>query len=124
MVTVVDPLGTPVPVYNRSGTAIIELPAGLSVSPTPIPAIAEITVVIVNYIDAVNDGRYLILPDDADVGDVIEVYENANSSPSIYPPSGETFINGASGPLSIGGNLNGVMFRRVTSTHWSALQST
>ena len=123
MVTVVDPLGTPVPVYNRSGTAIVELPGGLVGAPTLIPTVSKETIVNVTYIDLVNDGRYFILPDDVDVGDVIEVYTSVGAAPQIFPPSGETFLDGGAGAISVSGAHNSIRFRRVTSTGWGVLQS-
>lgn len=124
MVTVVDPLGTPVPVYNRSGTVVlVPLHAGSEMSPTEIPSLAGVT--IATLVAEVPAGflRHYRLPSvGVEVGDVIELY-GVGFSGSILPPDGEAYLDGTTGAITLSNSRNSAMFRRVDSTHWAILLS-
>lgn len=126
MTTVVDPLGTPTPIYNRSGVAIIpSLTAQGTTSSDAaiIPTVSGHTVVIVSA--AGHSGYGVMLPSGADIGDVVELYcANLNGSAAsailAYAPSGETLNSGNSDTVNfIPGQ--GVMLRKVSSTDWESL---
>jgi len=142
MTTVVDPLGTPVPIYNRSGAAIISMVGGATSGSTvgsgvgddasPIARVSQATIVLV--ITSVVDSHHLVLvrlPDDADIGDVAEVYKDPTSGPSnpiVFPNVGEAI---GTLPASTGSNseagiqlpsgaalVGGIFFRKVSSILW------
>lgn len=105
MTTVVDPLGTPQPVFNRSGTAIVSLNADVSPGPA-LPVVAGVLIALVAVLSG--GGQFVQLPSGADIGDVVEVYGNtANASwtvLSVMAPFGETII-----------------FRKVSATNWRTI---
>lgn len=121
MTTVADPLGTPVPAYNRSGTVIISVSGGPNSDPpgpTLIPALTERTIALLSE-DPMSSAAHFILTDTAEVGDAIEAYGVSGFTPIIRPPSGETFFDGGSSPLSISGAHKSVVFRRISTTQWA-----
>ena len=117
MVTVVDPLGTPVPVYNRSGVAIVQVSGGTTMSPGIIPQVSGITVAIVTTSPG-NDK--VQLPSGAEIGDVVELVLSGGSGSDTLAPAGEDFF--PAGSNSIATNAATIM-RKVTSTSWSAVRS-
>lgn len=122
MTTVLDPLGTPSPSYNRSGTTIIGLVGGTHGSPTPIPLVSGITIVIVT--PDVSNNNTVELPIGADVGDVVEVYPETQGTGgkgyNAVPPSGETVGGGA---VTGASGIFGVILRKVSSTDWRGITS-
>lgn len=122
MTTVSDPLGTPVPSYNRSGTTIIGLVGGTHGAPTPIPLVSGTTVVIVA--PDMSNNNTVELPTGADVGDVVEVYPETQGSGGkafyVVPPSGETIGGGA---VSGESGLYGIVLRKISSTDWRGIMS-
>jgi len=127
MTTTVDPLGTPSVIYNRGGTAIVEVSpsgsAGTGNAATPIPRVSQLTVALVSTSAGHND---VLLPDDAEIGDAVEVYTlwDGSSVPArVFPNVGEAIGNLAT---SVGTNLNaslgvgstGMVFRKVSSVLW------
>lgn len=114
MTTVIDPLSTPIPVYNRSGVAIVSVTSDNASTPAPIPTVSGTTVVLVTR--GVNGGA-LALPTGRDIGDVVELYSaDGSNNIDIYPSSGETFLDGASSR-----NINPVIggyLRKVGPTAW------
>lgn len=117
MTTVVDPGGTPVLVYNRSGTTIVEVVGGST--PTPIPHVSCWTVALVT--NTVGNDK-VELPSNAEIGDVVEVYPIAGGPDGeVALPSGDSFFTyGGSSSLP---PEAGVIFRKVTSTKWAAIRS-
>lgn len=112
MTTVVDPLGTPAPVYNRSGTAIVSVTAN-DTTPPSIPRVSGWTVALVA---TGQDDRAVKLPSGADIGDVVEVYVATGTAfqASVHPPSSET-IHGSSTPADVS---SGRLFRKTGSSDW------
>lgn len=117
MVTVVDPNGTPAPVYTRSGTTIQEITAnGLTQNDaTQIVAVSGWTVVVVNTPDTSNNS--VKLPDNALIGDLVEIHK-AGASLEIFPAAGDS-INSQPPNDPAAGRL----FRKFTSTNWKAVGS-
>ena len=124
MTTVIDPNGTAIPVFNRSGTSIISLVGNQASTPTPINTVSEATIVLLSRGQNVGDENF-ILTGSVDVGDVIEAYGADGHIFQIYLPSGETLVNTFVGPIPTGSgsNYQSVRLRRVDSTHWAAIQS-
>lgn len=120
MVTISDPLGTPVPVYNRSGTAIVDVVANGSTY-TSIPHVCGVTVAMVSV---PGGGNGLVeLPGSADIGDIVEVYlvVPGTTSADVKAASGDA-ITGATGPggtLPTPGNNGGIRFRKIDTAAWS-----
>ena len=108
------------PTYNREGITVDSVSAVASPG-TPIVRSCGIT--IVNALSAGdNIGASLVLPDDADVGDLVEVYNvytggnPTQNSISVYPDSGET-VNFDTNPISIA--AKGMKrFRKIDPTSW------
>lgn len=117
MVTVVDPVGTPVPVYNRSGTTVVFLNGGPAMSPTPIPHVAGYTVAIATMSSG-NDK--VELPSGTEVGDIVEVYLGSANGGDVFAASGDGFTNIGGGNVSLNA---AVFFRKVTSTLWAIHKS-
>jgi len=137
MTTVIDPAGTPVPVYSRSGTTIVPLTAGLSPAETTsiaqvvgddgveIPSYSQTTVAVVTC--SGSSGAYrvaAVLPVAAEIGDVVEVYPTGSRDARVYPPVGEAI---GSRPASTGAEfesgvgvalLSGTSFRKVSASQW------
>lgn len=132
MTTIVDPVGTPSAIYNRSGTAVVSFaPAAIdtSVSPigdtaTEIPRVSQTTIALVT---AASDAFTVRLPTDAEVGDVVEVYyipDSTSPGPAVvvFPPTGEQIAakavsTGTNNAASVSAGF-GSIFRKVTSAVW------
>lgn len=120
MTTVVDPAGTPVAIFNKSGTAIIDMAVTMGPSEPliPIPSLAGKTIVRVTISGPVGGGDGgLELPSDAEIGDVVEI---ANISTTYvwgvaYAPSGET-INGDTAGQSIPASY--MRITKISTTDW------
>lgn len=116
MTTIVDPAGTPSPLYNRSGVTIASINAagefGGPGSATAITSYSETTVVLVTAPDSNNFG--VVLPSSAEVGDVVEIYYVSGPVAQIviWAPSGDT-VNGSSFVQIVNG-----IYRKVSSTAW------
>jgi hypothetical protein len=123
MTTVVDPLGTPTPIFNRSGTAIVHID-GLGTSSTSgnvIPAVCGHVIALVNC----TENNYAVrLPDDAEIGSVVEAYVDRASTFSggtVFSQAGET-IGSQSAPSSLGlSQSGGILLRKVSDTGWMAI---
>lgn len=113
MTTVVDPTGTPVPVYNRGGMTIVFLIGGDESPPTPIPHVSGHTVVVTT---PGMDGNNYELPTNAEIGDVVEIRGNGVD---VRAAVGES-VRGAAG--GGGGGATGVgfgtTFRKISATEW------
>ena len=135
MTTVVDPSGTPVPVYNRSGTTIVTVNGGPTVSSTagsaigddgtPIPSVSQTTIVLA--VSAPYDGHHNIvfrLPADAEIGDVVEVYRFSGENPVVFPNAGEAIGSLAASTgtnTGVGVSAASASFRKISSTQWMPL---
>ena len=138
MTTVIDPLGTPSPVYNRSGTVILAVTPGatsgstqgsaIGNNGTPIPSVAQETVVTVAT--SFSSGAWntvVLLPSAAEIGDVVEVYTIPDVSFAqavVFPNVGESIAalpasTGTNDAAGIGtGTTSGIRLRKVSSTLW------
>ncbi len=121
MTTVSDPTGTPSPVYNRSGVAI--LPRVTSGNPTVIPnVVCERTVVVVDL----GMNNQVELPGNCEIGDAVEVYYSEPSGEGnalvILPPDGDDFVNGVAG-VSLNRASGGAFFRKFDASTWVYIQS-
>lgn len=130
MTTVIDPVGTPFPVYNRSGTTIVEIAAAgdgtVGETPraaaTPIPALSGVTIALCTVTDT-DPGEFGVsLPAGAEVGDVVEVYSLNGGMIGflqVYCATGDS-INTANAvvPHAVTLATGAFRFRKVTSTDW------
>lgn len=115
MVTVVDPGGTPAPVYNRSGVTIQGVSgAGTNFGgATPIVASSGHSIALVS---TVTNDEGVILPDTAEIGDVAEVYRVTDTAAvRVYPPAGDTLYGGGASHLL---GSQGAIFRKTSATRW------
>lgn len=116
MVTVSDPGGTPVVVYNNDGTTIDTIiAAGTNAgTATVIARYSTRTVVMVNSGGIGNEG--VRLPANAQVGDTVEIYWLTNSG-----PTGFTYVDAGSSinetPAASLGTVRAI-YRKTTSTDW------
>ena len=124
MTTIIDPLGTPSIVYNKSGTVLITFTAvrqaGSPPAADPIPYVTGHTIA---YLEADDNGigtPWVELPTGADIGDVCEVYLKQSMTGTeliVVPPSGENL--GGNSNIS---NSNGGFFRKVEASVWKRVQ--
>jgi len=114
MTTVVDPGGTPDVIYNREGVTVVPLVATFP-NPAPIPHYSRCTVVRV----ILPTGNYGVqLPEDAQVGDTVELYAQANNTLAVYPESGgQINFQGIDSALTIRCGI----FRKVDDGNWGAI---
>jgi len=142
MTTIVSPASSPVPVYNRSGTTIAGVAGGAvsGASPvgndgTPIPRVSGETIAIVGALPTGSSDGVVVLPDDAEVGDKVEVYSAALGSGKVFvfPPVGgsiaalpastgtdsASYVVVSSHPNQSGGS--GAIFRLVSATQWQVI---
>lgn len=121
MVTVIDPSGTPVPVYNRGGMTIAEMNASQS-SPAPqISAVASHTIVVLTTLS--NSVNLVQMPSGCDIGDLVEFYvrdeTGAEGAANLYPAAGESILGQSGGGFSTAGD--GTVLRKITATQWRRL---
>lgn len=117
MTTIIDPLGNPVIVYNRDGTALIEMDAPSS-STTDIPRVSGHTIAVVTVVGTGN--AEVRLPADAEVGDVVEIYNTSDPwSPIIRAPTGETIST--TNPDPTVSEQRGKLVRKLTGGRWFLL---
>lgn len=114
MTTVLDPLGTPNPIYNVSGTGIVDAVAGPSGTPTAIPSVSGET--IANITVGTPGDTFVSLPAGRDAGDLVWVAYTAGSNNTIdvVAPSGEMLFGGTA---SVSKNA-GQIFRKIDSASW------
>ncbi len=119
MTTVVDPSGIPIPVYNRSGQTVdfFAVTGGTSVI-TPITSFSQNTICVCTVTGSgtpLTEG--LELPASADIGDVVQVCQDAAFSRqfTIYAPTGETINTYPSSPVG-----QSQRFIKVSPTSWVA----
>jgi hypothetical protein len=115
MTTVVNPNGTPAPVYNRSGITIETVAGAAQASPTLVNVEAGTTVILVTSAG----GSWVQIPAGLEIGSVIEVYKATYSdSATTQLSGGETFVQGNTG------NWAGtVIARKTSSSHWHIISS-
>lgn len=97
MVTVVDPLGTPSIVYNKSGKTLMYLTAnagGDFVDAVEISHITEDTTVVLNLADSMGNAATgaVYFASDFDLGDRVTLISN-HGTLNVYDSAG-TFIDG------------------------------
>jgi hypothetical protein len=122
MTTVTSPGGTPAVIYNLSGMTIDSItPAGTTqATATPVARYATYTVVLDSNTGSGSNTAGILLPV-ADIGDVVEVHTYYGMN--VYPDSGSSIVETASGanaPLHIGGTR---MFRKIGASLWSLLSA-
>lgn len=114
MTTIIDPSGSPSPVYNRSGTTVMTVVANGTTlgSATPIPYYSGETIV---RIEASDDPRHtaVVLPDDAEIGDTVEAYATGYPA-AVFAPTGTTIITSTQKQVTD----DGARFRKVSATRW------
>lgn len=117
MTTVSSPSSSPVPVYNRGGVTIASVTA--DTTPVPIVRFAGTTVVIVNGGED-SSSKSVVLPSDAEVGDIVEMYAD---QATINFGGGFTFhVDSGSSILDLGAGGNPDVFcilRKVSATLWA-----
>lgn len=122
MTTISDPGGTPSVTYNREGTAIVEVTAtgGGQGGAAAIPRYSGWTVALVSEPFG---GLGVRLPDDAEIGDLVEMHLTRNDTDFVvYPESGGS-INSLSTDAGLFAVTHG-LFRRVASGVWYAIRTT
>jgi hypothetical protein len=119
MTTVVDPSGTPVPVFNRSGVTIVSVSATGTTqgAAAAISAASGQTIALVTISE---NNTAVKLPSTADIGDLVEVYAFGGTV-KVFPSSGET-LNGNSNAQDVQ-DVYGRLFRKVSATAWKPLGS-
>src|SRR5262245_45084839 len=119
MTTVLDPGGTPVPVYNQSGTTIDTITAnGMTQgTATPIVRYGGTTIVLVHI--TAGDAAVL-LPANAEIGDLFEVYcDDINLAVRLFAPGSDTFLS--SGGNVVAASAWGYRVRKVGPSLWVAI---
>ena len=136
MTTVVDPLGTPVPSYNKSGVTIQSVTAdgagtnSASGSAPTLSSVSEWNVVLITVPDSSNVD--VILPSSSDIGDIFELHNISGADAvNVWPSGGMTIgqipLANAGGhfPLapeaSPGQSSYGRFFRKVSSSYWAVV---
>lgn len=126
MITVVDPGGTPVPVYNKGDQTVVQVNAtgsnkGGAASWT---RYSRHTILLATSTSDPGGGDHqgVALPTNADIGDVVEIYNvtSSNLSINVYPGGSDTMNGGSGGMQAIQFN-KGLLFRRITATDWRNL---
>lgn len=114
MATIVDPLGTPSVIYNRSGTALFTInAAGTNVSTgAAIPYVCGHAVAVATWI-SVSD-FVVVLPTGTEIGDCVEIFCTTTDSITVLAPTGESVPGGS---LSVDKN-KGCRCIKVSSTDW------
>jgi hypothetical protein len=112
MTTVVSPASSPIVVYNRDGTTIDSLTSAGSTQgdAAPIVKYAGWTVVMVT---SAGSGTGVIMPANADVGDLVEIHGDGEIN--LYPDSGSQIQGaGADNPITCEYGL----FRKTGVSDW------
>ena len=119
MTTVVDPAGTPIPIFNRGGVTIVEVATagGSPPTTTPIPAASGHTIAIVDYTHAGGSRGRLELPS-GDIGDVVEVFNVGPDNVDVVAASGDSLLSGPSVDVP---NSQGRQFRKISAAQWAVL---
>lgn len=116
MTTVLDPFGSPVVIFNKTGLSIFEVSANGNDGTNPAVISSVSSVMVVNII--LNSGNTDVeLPDNADIGDTIEMYSDGGGA-RIYPASGDSIEGFSPYYEHLGSKVKPVVMRRYSSTHW------
>lgn len=121
MVTVVNPGASETTIYNRSGTTIVSVTGGEAGvgQGTSIPRQSEVTCALVTFGAGGLNG--VLLPSDAEIGDVVEVYNLSAASPStvvIVQPDASSSWWASWGGVAIEATFCSV-FRKIAATQWA-----
>ena len=121
MTTIVDPNGTPIPVYNRGGVTIQTITANGTTFGSGTQVVSPSGHAVVSVITSANPDTAFILPVGADIGDVVECYPERSTFdvshlPRAFPATGDTILQGSISSLQI--PQFGGFFRKITSTDW------
>jgi hypothetical protein len=133
MTTVIDPLGTPTVVYNRSGVNIQSVTANGAGSTSPsgsapvLNTVSGYNVILVTVPDASNVD--VVLPSNSDIGDVFELHNVSTAAAIQVWPSGSMTLASlaTSSPFTVspatapGFARYGTVFRMVSATMWAIL---
>lgn len=118
MTTVIDPAGTPVPVFNRSGKAIVDVAPAYGGASVAIPNACGHVIARVTPTGSPGSGVPQVdLPSSASIGDVVEVHPIAQTTVWVNAPSGELFLNGNA--LEFAPQSQGRAFRKIDVSLWS-----
>lgn len=123
MATIVNPSGTPTIIYNRSGTTIVTVtPTGNNsqAGAAAIPRSSGRTVALCAPSAGQNS---VIMPSDAEVGDIVEVYTTSNATNlNVFPQSGGSLgLAGANASIPL--QDSGRFLRYIGSSNWVVLGS-
>jgi hypothetical protein len=120
MTTVVDPSGTPQPIFNRSGVTIVDVVATSGAPAAPIPHQSGYTIARLTT-SGTSPAPEAELPASAEVGDVVEVHYLTNALLLIAPPSAESFASfgGLTEPINGGESAT---FRKIDPATWSRIR--
>jgi hypothetical protein len=106
-------------VYNRSGVIVIDVTANgtTQVGAGTISRASGVTVAVVT-VDGSNGNKAVILPSDAEIGDVVEVYNatDATHTMFVFADSGSTI--GFSAANSFVTLLISGIFRKTATSAW------
>jgi hypothetical protein len=113
-VTVVSPGSSPVPVYNRSGVTVDSLAATGTdkAGGASIVRYAGTTVVVVS---TSTDNNAVVLPTDAETGDVVEVFTSGSPLSVFVFAGGSDAILGVSTYVIVS---SGASFRKIADGSW------
>lgn len=117
MTTVINPSGSPVPIFNRSGLTITDLNgAGEGNEPELWP---EIQVVSEYTVIRFNNGAEdygVKVPAGVEIGSLIEIYALNVANTRVNLPDGEEFINGIDNFTDFGRGC--YRLRKISATQW------
>lgn len=134
MVTILDPGGTPTPTYNRSGTTLANITGGTVSGSSPVGNDGTTIVRYSEYTIAVatvsSTTGVVTLPDDAEIGDVVEVHSEGPSTnnATVFPPIGETIrgfdtSTGTNSGAGMSTNpLGSAIVRKTSASVWHAVR--
>lgn len=118
MTTVIDPAGTPAPVFNRSGLAIVDVAPAFGGASAVIPGGFGHVIARVAPTGSPSAGIAQVdLPASAEIGDVVEVHGLYQGSTWVNAPTGELFINGNA--LEFAPQSMGRAFQKIDTAIWS-----
>lgn len=123
MTTVIDPAGTPVPVYNRSGKTIVSLSDSRDGTDPALMLVqhSERTFyeIAFTYPGGGSGTPIAELPNGADVGDEIYIHFTLSASMDVVPASGDTLRLGTSTPSNVSGSA--IHCIKIASNAWRVL---
>jgi hypothetical protein len=119
MTTVFDPNGTPIPIYNRSGKAIVPMSINATGTDpnTQLTQVAEVTIFEIDHTNPTPGmgNHAFTLPANAEVGDecFVEVYGGYGAD--VEPFSGDSISSGQSASITSAAMGH---FIKVDSNRW------